>query len=265
MITKLSLMTRNVMMINISCVRQSVMVGILLITLDVIFSSIFRFSFYDIGKPCVLPWKNGNETNWYYGCAEPAANRPWNDEKWCPTEVDGNKRFNPWTNYNWNNNWGYCEDICLDTSSKYSNLLNLLSEWTTVTTWVNVFAFKNNDGPRLYIHKDKLLHFCSSVSGNSNLCFNFEYQNNQKYHIVIKQYPKQISQTCTSYIYEIEIDGKQEYSIENTKPQEFENVKLYASHPSHIPFTSEIGLLQNLQIEQGNKQICCKYFDVVLY
>ena len=94
-----------------------------------------------------------------------------------------------------------------------------------------------------------MLHFCSSVGGNSNLCFNFKYQNNQKYHIVIKQYPKQISQTCTSYMYEIVIDGKQEYSIENTKPQEFENGILYASHPSHLPFTSDIGLLQNLQIE----------------
>ena len=84
------------------------------------FPSIFRFSLLKyLGKPCVLPWKNGNETNWYYGCAEPAANRPWKDEKWCPTEVDGNKRFNPWTNYNWNKNWGYCENICLDTSSKY--------------------------------------------------------------------------------------------------------------------------------------------------
>ena len=110
-----------------------------------------------------------------------------------------------------------------------------------------------------------MLHFCSSVGGNSNLCFNFKYQNNQKYHIVIKQYPKQISQTCTSYIYEIVIDGKQEYSIENTKPQEFENGILYASHPSHLPFTSDIGLLQNLQIEQGIiKQICCMYFDLVL-
>ena len=65
----------------------------------------------------MLPWKRGNETNWYQGCANPNPNRPWKDEKWCPTEVDGNNRFNAWTNYNWNDNWGYCDDICLDTSS----------------------------------------------------------------------------------------------------------------------------------------------------
>ena len=52
-------------------------------------------------------------------------------------------------------------------------------------------------------------------------------------------------------MFEIEIDGKQEYSVENMKPQEFENVKLYTSNPSHIPFTSDIGLLENLQVEQG--------------
>ena len=127
---------------------------------------------------------------------------------------------------------------------------DLLLEWTTVTNWVNVFELANG-GPKLYIHQSKLFNLCSSVSGNGNHCFNFNYQNNQKYHIVIKQYPKEVTPTCISYMYEIEIDGKLEYSVENMKPQEFENVKLYTSNPSHIPFTSDIGLLENLQVEQG--------------
>ena len=52
-------------------------------------------------------------------------------------------------------------------------------------------------------------------------------------------------------MYQIEIDGKQEYSVVNSQPQEFQNVKLYTSSPSYIPFTSDIGVLQNLEVEQG--------------
>ena len=63
-------------------------------------------------------------------------------------------------------------------------------------------------------------------------------------------------------MYEIEIDGKQEYSVENMKPQEFENVKLYTSNPWYIPFTSDIGLLENLQVEQGKVNTKNYNFDI---
>ena len=60
-------------------------------------------------------------------------------------------------------------------------------------------------------------------------------------------------------MYQIEIDGKQEYSVVNSQPQEFQNVKLYTSSPSYIPFTSNIGVLQNLEVEQGNVISMSKY------
>ena len=66
-----------------------------------------------IGKPCALPWKYGND-GWYEGCADP------NGKQWCPTEVNNNNTFWPKDNHNtWNNNWGYCDEICLNTTSKY--------------------------------------------------------------------------------------------------------------------------------------------------
>ena len=53
-------------------------------------------------------------------------------------------------------------------------------------------------------------------------------------------------------MYQTEIDGKQKHSVVNNNPQEFENVKLYTSNTWNIPFTSDIGLLQNFQVEQGD-------------
>ena len=68
-----------------------------------------------IGKPCALPWKYGND-GWYEGCANPNGKQ----KEWCPTEVNNNNTFWPKYNHNtWNNNWGYCDEICLNASSKY--------------------------------------------------------------------------------------------------------------------------------------------------
>ena len=103
--------------------------------------------------------------------------------------------------------------------------------------------------PSLHLHEKGYFRFCSPHS-----CFNdFHYEINQKYHIVIKNYPQNSNDSCNiSYKYQIEIDGDQKHSVVHSKLQEFENVKLYTSNPWHIPFTSDIGSLQNLQVERGD-------------
>ena len=117
---KLSSKERRVVKTNISCVRQGIQV---LLKIHYYFYYIYYYLKWigftpNIGKPCALPWKYNNQNNSHNGCGDPAGNRPWKDKKWCPTEVNSNNRFYPWINGNWNNNWGYCDDICLNTSSK---------------------------------------------------------------------------------------------------------------------------------------------------
>ena len=48
-------------------------------------------------------------------------------------------------------------------------------------------------------------------------------------------------------MYQVMINGKTEYSAENTDPKDFENVKVYVSDPWYAPFTSEYGYLENFK------------------
>ena len=65
----------------------------------------------------------------------------------------------------------------------------------------------------------------------------------KKYHATIQQFKKD-----GKYWYEIIADGESSFKIENEKPRSFDNVKLYASDPWHAPFSSNLGIINNVKI-----------------
>ena len=67
-------------------------------------------------------------------------------------------------------------------------------------------------------------------------------ERHKKYHLKIEQFQKD-----GKIMYQVMINGKTEYSAENTDPKDFENVKVFASDPWHDAFTSEYGILENFK------------------
>ena len=125
--------------------------------------------------------------------------------------------------------------------------------------WTNVFHFTiggNNHHygdriPAFWIKSNKKFCIFSAVNNDKDHRQDFDFDMNQEYHIVIRQFYKQ----CGKYVYQIEIDGQIKHSVDNNNAKVFENVKLYASDPWYTPFTSNYGLLKNLKVEQGRSQI----------
>ena len=111
-------------------------------------------------------------------------------------------------------------------------------------TWTNVFHFtadKDNGNygdriPALFIHKDGHFQICSAVNGEVNYHIDFYFKLGKEYQIAIKQY-----EDMGKYFHEIIIDDVVKDKIQNTQPQNFPNVKLYASNPWIIGFFSDLG------------------------
>ena len=53
------------------------------------------------------------------------------------------------------------------------------------------------------------------------------------------------------WFYKIEIDGEIILERENEKPQQFKNVKFYASDPWYPAWTEEYGVIEHLKINNG--------------
>ena len=84
----------------------------------------------------------------------------------------------------------------------------------------------------------------SAVSGNRDLFKRFDIELGKQYQITIKQFK------ASGTWYEIIIDGESKYKIENTQPQSFSSVKLYASDPWYNPFSSTFGSICDIKIYQ---------------
>merc|ERR1711993_183386 len=80
--------------------------------------------------------------------------------------------------------------------------------------------------------------------------FKFNFDMYKKYHLKIEQFQKD-----GKIMYQVMINGKTEYSAENTDPKDFENVKVFASDPWHDAFTSEYGILENFKYSQPVEEI----------
>ena len=100
--------------------------------------------------------------------------------------------------------------------------------------------------PEIYLRPNsKFVDVRSAVNGDYNHLFSFEYILNQKYHIVVKQY----KDTGNKYIYEIEVNGSTDHSVENQQAQQFSNVKFYAcSSWEDGCFTNDFGLFENFEL-----------------
>ena len=105
--------------------------------------------------------------------------------------------------------------------------------------------------PAVWLIRNEL-HIAFAINGNGNYNKNFRIERKAWTKIRISQKQLRLSKRYISsrriiskgYLYEIEV-GKVKHTIINTRPEEFTNVKLYASDPWFGPFN---GTIRNLEI-----------------
>ena len=85
---------------------------------------------------------------------------------------------------------------------------------------------------------------CSAVSEDRNFRRSFHAMLNKEYDITIQQ-----SQIGGRYMYQVFISGKRVINVVNRSPKPFNDVKLYTSDPWYPAFTSDLGTISNLKIE----------------
>lgn len=125
-------------------------------------------------------------------------------------------------------------------------------------TWTNVFHFTSKSDkvyygdriPALWINKGGHFSISSAVNGNLDYWTKINFEIKRQYQIIIKQFLE-----SGKYWYEIITDGHSNLKIENTEPQNFSDVKLYASDPWHEPFSSDFGNICNVNIQPLNDTI----------
>ena len=119
--------------------------------------------------------------------------------------------------------------------------------------YANVFHFSADDNyrgpnysriPAVWIWSARFLFV------NSNHVHYFPILLGKQYQIIIQQF----KDSYGKYWYEIVIDRKSKFKIENTKAKSFSNVKLYASDPWYIPFSSDWGSICDIKI-RAHKQL----------
>ena len=83
------------------------------------------------------------------------------------------------------------------------------------------------------------MHMCSAISGNANYCFNTltGLKLNETSNIVVQQV---LDPKDGKYHYKIFINGKQVFSVINTRPEVFKNVKYYSGDPWYGPAKAKL-------------------------
>ena len=101
--------------------------------------------------------------------------------------------------------------------------------------------------PAVWATKDKNFFIVSDVNGNNDY-YQYLGQHNlgQLYHIEISQKKNSNDEVW----YKISVDGTTFHEVINTKPQTFQNAKLYLSDPWHLSLAPH-GTLSNLRIING--------------
>ena len=130
--------------------------------------------------------------------------------------------------------------------------------------WINVFHFTADSNkakygdriPALFIKRKTsseagYFYIGSDISGEKSMAKYYDYELGKKYQITIKQF----KDSGNKYWYEIIINAQSIFKIENTAPESFPNVKVYASDPWYNSFSSNLGSVCNLKIQQGTDQI----------
>ena len=115
-------------------------------------------------------------------------------------------------------------------------------------TWVNVFHFTNGGNccgkgsriPAFWIQKPNHFLICTAIDNNGNYCWTNQFDYGQKYHFEISQ--------DANGIFKIIRDGQLKSEIQNSQPQDYNNVKAYLSDPWHAEF---LGCIENFQVSNG--------------
>ena len=126
--------------------------------------------------------------------------------------------------------------------------------------WINVFHITADSNKALYgdrmpvffikrntYNEDGYFYIGADISGQKSLAIYYDYELEKKYQITIKQ----SKDSENKYWYEIIINAQSIFKIENTAPESFPNVKVYASDPWYNSFSSNLGSVCNLKIQQG--------------
>ena len=106
------------------------------------------------------------------------------------------------------------------------------------------FGAYGNRIPALFVTIQEF-EFRSSVNGNHDHGFDFSYELNTSYHIVISQI-----KIDDDFVYSISIDNNTVHSVINTEPKKFATTKVYLSSPWLGTF-GDYGQVKNLWVAQG--------------
>ena len=106
----------------------------------------------------------------------------------------------------------------------------LPSKFNSILHFSENFSGKNYGDrvPAIRLSKSGFLLICSAISGNKNKCTQVNQAINQQFTLGIKQATRQ---SDGKMFYEISVDGSIVFSIENTQPVSFTNVKAYGGDP----------------------------------
>ena len=107
------------------------------------------------------------------------------------------------------------------------------------------FIAPNTRIPALWINNN-YLSFRSSVNGDGDYSTDVNYEIGKTYQIVQHQFIEN-----GKYWYEIIIDGVSILKMENTQPTSYSSVTVFASDNPHDPFSSDLGSICNIKIQQG--------------
>ena len=141
-------------------------------------------------------------------------------------------------------NWGKLYTVDFDLTIKNTAYGNVF--------WFTDDFYQGRDMPQLSFYGDGMIYIVTSIYYSEDgdnyepEFFIYEYELGKKYHITIKQFKE-----SGTYWYEVIIDGESKFKKEITLPLAFPNVKAYTSAPALDPFSSDMGSLCNLKIQQG--------------
>ena len=154
----------------------------------------------------------------------------------------------------------------LDYYPLWSNIYRVEADITVIALpkreELNVFHFTQSSAccnmgdriPAVYVNNAGYFDISSGVNNNGNYKFKYNFTLGKKYHIAIQQY----LQIGKNFIYRIEVNGQIVHTVQNYQPNNYTDVKVYASDPWNIPLSSEYGLLENFKIS-SDLDVCGKH------
>ena len=150
-------------------------------------------------------------------------------------------------------------------SNLIASELTLYKEWqlsvdlkldrNTINNWSNVLALQDESAgqygdriPAVFMHaRSNTLHICNSVNNNWNHCHNTGYVGTNWFNLRIGQ-----REEDAGYRYEIYINGDLEYSVLNSSPEVFSNVRVELANQSFQEASK--GSFRNFQISTNRPE-----------